>query len=107
MVDSDGQFEYSPVKTIQFENGGTGFLAWPNPTSGSLSLRPVFPAGDGLELVLMDIAGKFILRQPIDFQQNETVVLEKWQLPVAGYYVLKIMENGKPIWQEKLLVTGH
>jgi hypothetical protein len=91
------------VNSDQFQ---PDFSVFPNPTTGRFSLRGM--ASNGLvEVIVADAFGRIVLRQNIDFQEVETYQFETGQLPGAGLYVLKIMENGATTWQEKLLVTGH
>jgi hypothetical protein len=106
----------NPVPIVM-PSGGTNALAnsdqfqadfsvFPNPTTGRFSLQGKAANGP-VEVLVADAFGRVVLRQHIDFQEIETYQFEAGQLLGAGLYFLKIMQNGAPIWQEKLLVTNH
>ncbi len=89
-----------------FDQAQHGFSVFPNPTTGRFSLRGKASNGP-VEVLVADAFGRVVLRQSVDFQTVETSQFEAGQLPGAGLYFMKIMENGATVWQEKLLVTGH
>ena len=82
------------------------YTVFPNPTTGQFSLKGGLTSGP-VEAVIFDAYGRDVFRQIIDFQAVGTVGFEQGLLPGAGIYFLKIMENGSPLWQERLVVTGN
>jgi hypothetical protein len=107
MVDLDGSFEYSAIKTIQFDGIGAKFVAYPNPTAGGFYLRQLSTNEGDAHVVLTDVSGRVLLLQGIDLQRDEPYFVDKMLLNGAGLYFLKITENGQVTWQEKIVVTGY
>lgn len=80
------------------------FSVFPNPSNGKFSLRGVASNGPA-EVLLIDVLGKPVFEQTIDFQKAETLEFQESIIKGTGVYFLKIMQNGKIVWQQRVVVT--
>ncbi|MEM9835208.1 MAG: T9SS type A sorting domain-containing protein, partial [Bacteroidota bacterium] len=87
-VDFDGQFDYSSVRIVQFDDGANPTISlFPNPVheSATIDLPAEHPAG---ELFIYDVNGRIILQQAIPSNQERLPFnLAHWP---AGQYVARI-----------------
>ena len=107
MVDLDGSFEYSPVRSVAFE-GGRFFVGepYPNPASrdGAFIQLPVFMQEDvSLEMVVYDVAGSVVGIFQQEAGLGQQLVSLKLGRLAAGVYHLKVTA-GREVFTKKLVV---
>lgn len=98
MVFQDGRIEWSEeveVKMAYFDN--SGFLAFPNPTSGRIHIKLVTPFTNPLQWQLSDIHGKLISSGEMNAQQMN---IDLSAYPASIYFLTFISEEGKRYLQK-------
>ena len=103
LVDLNGAFQYSLVRTVKFIGKEAAFLLSPNPTSGPLELISRFTEkyGSSLRYQITDENGKMLLENQL---LDETTKLDLSNYP-GGYYYLTIMNDLGMIEQYRVVVT--
>ena len=99
-IDYDGQFEYSPVRSVRLE--GLAVHIFPNPVAERSELNVNFtttPSRGNTSLRIFDISGQLMQQMPLSGQYNRVDI---GQLP-AGVYFVEVVE-GRKTWQERLVV---
>lgn len=89
MVDFDGSFEYSEVKSVQFKSSGLGLVVYPNPATTNLFVE--VSASGQKEVLLTSINGQVVKR--ISTSASGKIELNIEELP-QGVYVLTVRANG-------------
>ncbi len=87
LVDRDGRFSYSEVKSTMYEMNGKEITAGPNPFNSQLVIRN---AKDVRSLDVLDMSGKLILRNT--YMNRSQIVLECNHLP-AGVYTIRMINS--------------
>lgn len=103
LVNRDGSFDYSPIRSIQLDKTGSDFSLVPTPTKGPLSLLSKnldqYPAG--LRYQLTDNSGKILL--------NDNIINEKTDFNLSayapGFYYLTVFSDREQVKQFKVVVT--
>ncbi len=103
LVDRDGSFDYSPIRSVKFDDNRNDFSLVPTPTKGPLSLLSKnldqYPAG--LKYQLTDNSGKILL--------NDNILNEKTDFNLsayaAGFYYLTIFSDREQVKQFKVVVS--
>ncbi len=103
MVDYDGAFNYSPIRTVEFQDNRNNFTLRPTPTTGPLALMSAnldqYPAG--LKYQLTDNTGKLL--------QTDQIINEKTDFNLskyaAGIYYLTVFTDQEQLKQFKVIVT--
>ncbi|RMG79971.1 MAG: T9SS C-terminal target domain-containing protein [Bacteroidetes bacterium] len=78
-----------------------GFHLSPNPTSGNLTLRLDQPRLVEGQIEILDLLGRTQYTQSLTPGTNRQM-LSPGDLP-AGIYVLRVLENGAPVWVQKFV----
>lgn len=84
--DFDGQFEYSRVVALNFENENTNFTVSPNPVKDVLNID-LNPELENMEIQLFDSSGKLL------WATKETVQQIPFGKYNAGVYFLKVVSS--------------
>lgn len=91
MIDLDGQFDYSPIKSITFASTALNVVAGPNPASTFLNVSVSQPGREPYRLRLINRAGQVV------FDQKYAAANSRLQINVANYadgsYFLEITNN--------------
>jgi len=90
MVDDDGSFAYSPIRSVQFDSGGSVRI-FPNPVADVLHIA--FGAAmrtDDLLVELLDGSGRVYLRRQMEILPGgaERLMVGEYHLP-AGLYLFR------------------
>jgi hypothetical protein len=96
-VDYDGKYEYSKTKVVDFASAKITIQAYPNPTSGELTLDITRTSvADGIQIEIMDIAGTIVKEMKFDPDGNQNFVT-----PVdisfckKGLYIVRVTSGQK------------
>lgn len=91
IVDIDGQFEYSPIKSVNIKSVALNVVASPNPVSSLLNIAVNQPGREPYRLRLINRAGQVV------FDQKYAAANNRIQLNVSGYadgsYFLEITNH--------------
>lgn len=87
MVDLDGEFDYSEVRSVRFDDSNAISLSfYPNPTANKVYVNMSTPFLDNsqeVNAVIYDLSGKQVLNQTIS--TNGITEIDLSQLPTASY----------------------
>ncbi len=113
MVDLDGTFEYSPIESVNFENGrdvvaeDNTFLVYPNPATEGIHVEWSSSLVDQpTQLEFYDISGKLVHVEKVGDQTNEQYVDFTKANIQSGLCLMRVMSGDKPI-QYKQIVVGQ
>ena len=101
-IDYDGNFDYSEIKSVNFNNGllRAEISVFPNPvTTGTLSLSSLKADFESAFLELFDAQGQIVLTR---FVTNQTTSLDVRHL-AKGIYWLGMRIDGEPFWKKVVL----
>ena len=103
MVDRNGAFEYSAVRSIVLEDKGKNFSLVPTPTTGPLTLlsKNLDQYPTGLKYQLLDNSGKMLM--------TDNILNEKTDFNLSayapGFYYLTIFSDREQLKQFKVVVS--
>ena len=111
MIDLDGQYKFSPIQSVVFNNGNTTkvneFLVYPNPASEGVQIEwDAENLDQPTSLEFYDVAGKLIHVQKVSDNTNQEYVDFEHTNIQAGLYLLRIMNGTEPI-EHKQIVVGQ
>ena len=97
-VDFDGQFEYSPVRSVNIQHSGRSLevTLYPNPTTGdNINIRLISTnRRNNVKIRLIDFSGKIFLNEFVDvkkFVRDQRIIpCKKLQ---KGIYILEVDQN--------------
>lgn len=72
--DFDGKASYSALRTVYFNSGIFSSVAWPNPSSGNLTLNVMNASGPSLDVRVYNVAGEIVYQQFMEDVSNVTNV---------------------------------
>ncbi|HFA51147.1 MAG TPA: T9SS type A sorting domain-containing protein [Bacteroidetes bacterium] len=78
------------------------FEIFPNPATGSFTVKVVGGEPMLRELQVLDLQGKLLLKRTLAEEEHSTVVNTNGL--VSGMYFVKVLEEGKAVFSEKLIV---
>lgn len=102
MVDSDGRYQYSEMRTVTFEGKEEGkIVLYPNPATKlvNLDLSGVGHNGAQMELSVMDVDGKLVIQRTIE--GVDSYELDVAELP-ANVYQIRVSQ-GDRVYQTRLV----
>lgn len=104
MVDTNGEVEYSQVRSVNFDDLNADFSVFPNPTAGPLTLvsRNLGKYAAGVHYQLVDNAGKVILFNNV---KDDNVTLDLSKMPSGAYY-LKVMSDQEQLAKFQVVVAN-
>lgn len=97
-MDYDGQFAYSDILSIKFDNHNQHHLRlYPNPSpNGKVVCQYISPETEDLTIAVYDVAGKLMLQQTMRTSAGENQLKFDFSALNEGIYVVKI---GTMDWQ--------
>lgn len=98
MIDKDGKFSFSPIKSITFQTGVSVNIS-PNPAHSIVSIEFGKDQLSTVDISVMDITGKIIFKTNTNTKAY-TLNVSQWS---KGLYIIQI-KNGGSITNHKLLV---
>jgi hypothetical protein len=106
MVDLDGSFEYSDVRSVRFDNDNTIELTYyPNPTSGILQVKMSTPDSDkseSTEAIIYDLSGRITHKQVVSTKGITEIDMSNF---TNGSYNIIINHGGKT-YNNKVVKTN-
>ncbi|HNP55167.1 MAG TPA: T9SS type A sorting domain-containing protein [Ferruginibacter sp.] len=102
MVDRDGRFAYSPIRTVRFDKAGS-LNIYPNPAKEGFTIS--FSSswqGKSLVLELFDVAGKRVYRE--EWKQGPATVYVPTNNLQVGHYILKVQGADQNILSQLIQV---
>ena len=106
MVDLDGQFEYSDVRSVRFDNESNIDVAtYPNPTSGKLYVNISTPDYDetlSTDAFFYDLSGRLVMKKTVSTKGITEIDLDN---VTNGAYNVSISHNGKS-YQNRIIKTN-
>jgi hypothetical protein len=91
IVDLDGQFDFSPIKSVSVTSSALNVVAGPNPATSFLTVSVTQPGRDPYRIRLVNRAGQVV------FDQKYAAANNRVQLNVANYadgsYFLEVTNN--------------
>ena len=95
MIDKDGTFTYSDIKTLSINVANTGITIYPNPIIKGGKVQILWPNTNGkIGYKIMQIDGKLIAENSIQFYAGVANLSLKNNLP-SGSYVIQFFKNGE------------
>lgn len=106
MLDTDGVFAYSGVRSAQLGEAWNKPVITPNPTDGFCSVSFSAPREGAGKLEITDANGKKVAKQPIQFGMgNNNLQLDLSRLTPGTYYVQLLPDNGFPAWNTRVVIA--
>jgi hypothetical protein len=105
MIDLDGTYEYSPIRTVKFESQ-TRLILYSNPSSNgeiSFALKGMENSND-LSLSVMNSAGELVKSLYLNNVENNTGYITKIT-DTAGVYFLRVSLSNGQTFVEKLVIS--
>jgi hypothetical protein len=98
--DRDGQFAYSPIRTVLFSTTSFSVKAWPNPVNDLLNVF-ISGAGEAGRLELIDVAGRHVVSQEFtDGDSSHEIAVDR---VAPGVYTLVVL-TGAERHVEKIII---
>ena len=95
-IDMDGKSSYSAIRTIKSGEVNAALKVYPNPSSGSITIKPGLPAKQ--RVLLLDQHGAMVRRTD---PAVGTLTIDGLK---AGVYVLKLMDEAGGMMTRKIIV---
>ena len=98
-VDFNGKFEYSPIRSVKFDEATAAVLVFPNPGPGHYTVQFGSQPAQPVHLRVYDLNGRLVYRQETQSQNAITFTIEN---EPAGLYMLEV-SNGNTVNRVKLI----
>jgi hypothetical protein len=95
MVETNGNFVYSPVVSVNLQAGQPGLLIYPNPTNGDLNIRLTGTAGTSISVEIYDISGRRIWEHKGSLANTQQELIFSTCDLASGTYLVKYRHNSK------------
>ncbi|MEO1259202.1 MAG: T9SS type A sorting domain-containing protein [Bacteroidota bacterium] len=103
MLDLDGSFAYSPVRSATLNTSFITPSILPNPTNGHCDIYFNSTAEGSSKLTISDMIGRTVLEKDIPVVKGENTV-EINMAPLSdGIYILQLINSNKPYWTERII----
>ncbi len=103
MVDEDGSFSYSVVRSVMLPGKVEKPVIAPNPTQGITKVYFNVPNDVKAKLTIIDAMGKVFIEQEVHLLTGENVVEVDMFLLPSGIYSLQLNESGRSLWRERMI----
>jgi hypothetical protein len=101
MMDNDGRFDISPIKTASFESEVEKLRIYPNPMTDETYLSLFSPSENTAHLKLLNVQGQVIQAFSEKINEGENTVLLKIRNVPSGLYFM-VVEMGEKRFQLKI-----
>lgn len=101
MVDNDGTFEYSPVRSVKGSGVSTSFVVFPNPSYGNAKISVTYLV-EPSQVKVIDNAGRTVKSIPL-INNN---IIELQDLRKGGYIIMITGKQSGEITSKKLTVMN-
>lgn len=104
VVENDGQFTYSSIRSLNFETGKkTDYKVYPNPTSDVLNVEFNADRAQDITVELFDNLGRMVHTYDFRSKEGNNHLFFNTQRFAAGLYTLKI-QQGATVVTEKIVI---
>jgi hypothetical protein len=104
MVDKDGHFTYSQVKTVKFDvNNANKPRIYPNPTTDRLTIEVTSNQSETILFDLFNTEGQLVYSNKLDSKIGINRHILNTNSSPKGFYILKIKQNNS-IVVEKIVI---
>lgn len=110
MVDDDGTFVYSPIRSVQFEGEGSSLRIFPNPVAEVLHITfGTAMYADDLLVELLDGSGRVFVRRQIEILPGtaERLMVGEYNLPTGLYLFRASTSNGFGFQQHVVVLRSN
>ncbi|HEY8389245.1 MAG TPA: T9SS type A sorting domain-containing protein, partial [Parasegetibacter sp.] len=96
-IDPSGKVEYSPVKTVQFSEGGLVYEIYPNPAVKGVKLTFDHIIRGNMEVELLNTTGQRVFQKKYFIDNQPHLTVEWIRQPPPGIYYLRAIDlnNGR------------
>ena len=95
MLDKDGAFTYSPIRSVANNHSSFTVAIYPNPAKDNLQLQIEIDKQATLHLQVVSPDGKAVLSTQVTVPQGTSLQSINISKLVAGHYFLKVVSEGK------------
>jgi hypothetical protein len=106
IVDMDGNFDYSEVRTINGLDGQPTITMWPNPVANDLQLLFEHFGEETVQVQIWSADGKQIFDQPLEINGREQFTITQTSQLAEGLYSLQVIMEGRAMYTKKFLKLG-
>ncbi len=94
MVDTDGTFEYSDIRTLNLEIKDTGLTIFPNPAKESVDVLITIPTPGDVAINVYDLQGRLLLSQNRTQESNQIAEYVDLKNLTNGLYLIEVLAPG-------------
>jgi hypothetical protein len=99
MVDKDGSYDLSPVRTVQLEGPWEKPVLFPNPTHDGVTVRFYSNQEGPASILVYDMMGRLHKERRFDIVQGENAIkLNSVELPIGTYNISLSVGNTNKWW---------
>ncbi|HYE56683.1 MAG TPA: T9SS type A sorting domain-containing protein [Chitinophagaceae bacterium] len=102
IINTDGTFEYSVVRSVKADKPVLKLSVFPNPTTGMFRIKVPAEATGALNMQLYDAAGKLIMARKLDVQPGMREIPVNITGVAAGNYQL-VCEGKQQKWTTRII----
>ena len=96
MIDKDGSFNYSEIRTVNFKKGQNILAIYPNPYSTEFTIEADFVAAGNARLEVSDILGRVVAQQELATGTGlQKITLNNLSDLANGTYVLRVFAGNE------------
>ncbi len=95
MIDKDGQFTYSPIRSLTINHSSLTISIYPNPTKDILQVQIESEKKSVLQVVVLSGDGKIVLSKSIVANEGSTLQSINISTLPKGNYLLKVSDGNK------------
>lgn len=106
IVDMDGNFDFSEVRTINGMEGQPTITMWPNPVATNLQLLFEHFGDETVQVQIWSADGKQIFDQPLKINGSEQFTITQTSQLAAGMYSVQVHMEGRAMFTKKFMKLG-
>ena len=104
IVDNDGSFDLSPVRSVNYQGSEDAFFVYPNPSSGRFFVSLPPNMDEPFDLVLYDLNGKILIKKIASASVDSPLPIGEGENVPDGVYYLQIKQGSRTVWRDKLII---
>ena len=93
MIDKDGQFSYSPIRSLTINNSSLIITLFPNPAKDNLQIQIESDKKTAIQLVMLSADGKVLLSKSIIANEGSSLQSINISTLPKGSYLLKVKSD--------------
>ena len=96
MIDRDGSYVYSEIRTVNFKKGQNILAIYPNPFNSEFTIEADFAQAGNARLELSDILGRVVAEQPLITEYGtQKITLNNFSDLANGTYVVRVFAGNE------------